>query len=478
MRKKIKLLLCVVSIVIFCGIFIVLSGYDQIDLSQNNNLSIIEQNGQKIIQMKIPAKSVTNNMQGSMFNIFINATMPEIPRFVYLYNGILSEEDINHQIKFESPDRENFKTSIPSKAEAPALSEEALGQYGGLPVDAVFDGAYFSEAYEQKTGGEITTRYPIYTAVFYSREILGMPIVGRSDMISVDLGENGELLYYKKIWRSLENVGKNVSVIPVQKAIEKLQRGETINQYQFSNDLVIYSIRLGYYEKDGSLEETFPTEAILEPVWVFYGNIPRSQSEIELYIYARQFASFTATPTYGKSPLTVTFTDTSDASPIKWNWDFGDGTTSIEKNPVHTYTTAGAYTITLTAWNDLGSDTMTKTSQILLGKKAIVTQAGSKLDELIAMINAMNLDKGIKNSLVQKLGNAKAKNTDALKFVDQTKETQANNMLNAEDNQMNAFMNDVKAQTGKAISTADAATLNSGATEIRGLIQAAIATPI
>jgi hypothetical protein len=90
----------------------------------------------------------------------------------------------------------------------------------------------------------------------------------------------------------------------------------------------------------------------------------------------------------------------------------------------------------------------------------------------------MNLDKGIKNSLVQKIGNAKAKNGDALKFIDQIKEKQANDMLNAEDNLMNAFMNDVAAQTGKAISTADAATLNSGATAIRALIQEAIAMPI
>jgi hypothetical protein len=134
--------------------------------------------------------------------------------------------------------------------------------------------------------------------------------------------------------------------------------------------------------------------------------------------------------------------------------------------------------VTLTAWNDLGSDTMTKTSHVLIGKKAIVIQTGTKLDELTATINAMNLDKGIRNSLTQKLENARTKNSDALKFIDQIKEKQANDMLNAEDNLMNAFMNDVAAQTGKAITAGDTATLNSGATVIRGLIQEAIATPI
>ena len=50
-------------------------------------------------------------------------------------------------------------------------------------------------------------------------------------------------------------------------------------------------------------------------------------------------ASFLADPTTGSTPLTVQFTDTSDAGsmPISnWLWDFGDGVTSTEQNPTHT----------------------------------------------------------------------------------------------------------------------------------------------
>lgn len=35
-------------------------------------------------------------------------------------------------------------------------------------------------------------------------------------------------------------------------------------------------------------------------------------------------------------------------------WDFGDGTTSSERNPTHTYALAGAYVVTLTAANAHG----------------------------------------------------------------------------------------------------------------------------
>jgi PKD repeat protein len=51
-------------------------------------------------------------------------------------------------------------------------------------------------------------------------------------------------------------------------------------------------------------------------------------------------------------------------SPTSWKWDFGDGATTIEKNPVHTYTSLGTFTVTLTVSNVNGQDTATKTGFI------------------------------------------------------------------------------------------------------------------
>jgi len=67
---------------------------------------------------------------------------------------------------------------------------------------------------------------------------------------------------------------------------------------------------------------------------------------------------FTATPTNGTAPLTVTFTDTSTNTPTSWLWDFGDGnsTNSTVQNPVHTYLSTGTYLANLTATNAAGSD--------------------------------------------------------------------------------------------------------------------------
>jgi len=63
--------------------------------------------------------------------------------------------------------------------------------------------------------------------------------------------------------------------------------------------------------------------------------------------------AFTAEPQSGTAPLAVTFTDTSTGCPTAWLWDFGDGGTSTEQHPVHTYTTPGNYTVTFSVDGDI-----------------------------------------------------------------------------------------------------------------------------
>ena len=50
-------------------------------------------------------------------------------------------------------------------------------------------------------------------------------------------------------------------------------------------------------------------------------------------------------------------------SAVSWEWDFGDGTTSSEKNPVHVYETGGYYVATLTAKSNSGH---TETKEVKL----------------------------------------------------------------------------------------------------------------
>lgn len=72
-------------------------------------------------------------------------------------------------------------------------------------------------------------------------------------------------------------------------------------------------------------------------------------------------ANFSGTPTSGKGPLTVNFTDSSfvpgGACPIiSWAWNFGDGTTSTLQNPPHVYAKRGLpYSVTLQVSSSAGA---------------------------------------------------------------------------------------------------------------------------
>lgn len=68
-------------------------------------------------------------------------------------------------------------------------------------------------------------------------------------------------------------------------------------------------------------------------------------------------ATFTANVTSGTAPLAVNFTDLSTNTPTSWLWDFGDGSTSTDQNPVHIFTSGGTYTVSLNATSAAGSNT-------------------------------------------------------------------------------------------------------------------------
>lgn len=80
-------------------------------------------------------------------------------------------------------------------------------------------------------------------------------------------------------------------------------------------------------------------------------------SDTKLFNYIVTYAlkptvDFIANKTSGICPFTVQFNATSSAPIATYAWDFGDGNTSTEKDPMHTYTNIGKYTVTLTVTAD------------------------------------------------------------------------------------------------------------------------------
>ncbi len=84
-------------------------------------------------------------------------------------------------------------------------------------------------------------------------------------------------------------------------------------------------------------------------------------------------AAFSFSPSSPAVGQSVQFTDTSLGNPTSWLWNFGDGTTSAAQNPSHTFTTASAYAVSLTAVNASGTGNATRTITVIPALTAAFT---------------------------------------------------------------------------------------------------------
>ena len=99
-------------------------------------------------------------------------------------------------------------------------------------------------------------------------------------------------------------------------------------------------------------------------------------------------AGFTSTANL----LEVTFTDgstDSDGTVVAWDWDFGDGSTSTEQNPSHTYAAGGTYPVTLTVSDDDdATDEVTNSVTVSDGGSEItLTASAYMVRDRTAMVN-------------------------------------------------------------------------------------------
>ncbi len=77
-------------------------------------------------------------------------------------------------------------------------------------------------------------------------------------------------------------------------------------------------------------------------------------------------ADFEATQTSAECPpLITTFKDKSSGDVTKWSWNFGDGQSSVLRNPVNTYQVPGIYDVTLEVTNYAGCTTTFKVDDLV-----------------------------------------------------------------------------------------------------------------
>jgi PKD repeat protein len=131
------------------------------------------------------------------------------------------------------------------------------------------------------------------------------------------------------------------------------------------NSVMLYPSRNGY-EIDPSKPSITKLDG--QEYDVTYNSLSSSDIEMINKIYFKNTpeALFTVSTRFPQPNVNIQFTDYSANNPTSWLWDFGDGVTSTEQNPSHTYLNSGEYSVSLSVTNNKGSDIELKKGYILV----------------------------------------------------------------------------------------------------------------
>jgi beta propeller repeat protein len=122
----------------------------------------------------------------------------------------------------------------------------------------------------------------------------------------------------------------------------------------------------GLYTISLTVWNSWSRDAKVIPDYITVGTVPH--------------ANFSFNPPSGPAPLTVQFNDISTGQPNAWHWDFGDGSSSDEQNPVHIFINPGNYTVCLNCVNQFGNSSTTRS---MLAVPATWTQNSLKIPGLL-----------------------------------------------------------------------------------------------
>ncbi len=185
----------------------------------------------------------------------LNTELPKAPAKVPIYRVVGDESKVWSSGEMRKPD------SLPNVEEAIKIALNAI-DVDKKELRLAFAKTEYVKTINTKTG-EVVKEEPLLVNVKFERILNGMPVVGPGGEIQVLIGDGGKILTFVKIWRKLEYAGE-VSVIPAEKALEKLKRGEVMNRPMASLKLDIEKVELGYYAEGLGKKQDF-----YKPVWIF-----------------------------------------------------------------------------------------------------------------------------------------------------------------------------------------------------------------
>jgi PKD repeat protein len=258
--------------------------------------------------------------------------------------------------------------TVTSSSSAPVAAFKSTDTYGDAPLTIQFiDSSTNSPtawAWSFGDGGTSSSQNPshtytsagTYTVTMTATNSGGSSTSTELDMITVDITE--------PIASFEANVTSGRSPLTVQ-FTDTSTNAPTSWYWSFGDGGTSAEQNPAYeYDDDGTYSVSF-TATNSEG-----SNTTTTSKFINVTSIAAPVPSFEADMTSGTAPLTVQFADTSVNAPVSWEWTFGDGSTSMQQSPRHTYSATGLYSVTLTVTNDGGSRTATTSNYITVTSDA------------------------------------------------------------------------------------------------------------
>ncbi|WP_206503287.1 PQQ-dependent sugar dehydrogenase [Streptomyces chrestomyceticus] len=191
------------------------------------------------------------------------------------------------------------------------------------------------------TGSESPMAGPVYRYDAASTSQVKFPQAYDGNFFAGEFGRR----WIKRIEQTADGTGRTINAFP--------WKGTQVMDMAFGPDGALYVLDYGtgYFNGDAN-------SALYRIENATGGHSPVAEAK--------------ADRTSGQAPLRAKFTAAAtdaDGDPLTYTWDFGDGTTSNQQNPAHTYRKDGTYTATVTA-KDPGGRTGTASVYLTVGNTA------------------------------------------------------------------------------------------------------------
>ena len=339
--------------------FVFLTFYDP-DLSNDISVNDLQL---KARELDAPAQSWNTTSDWTMikdglsyhnwYNIEIEVNVAAGTYDVYV-DGVLEGDDISKWEGYSSPTvtQISFSTGAAGQGNFYVDNVEAPPGLSSLIVDSAFDDNADSEVLREKNA-------PDYSVVLTNAVASGRVV---ADAIRISHADNPPEVIEADFYAALPRSGE----APLQVNFENQSTGDiSARHWDFGDgttndtrDSVEHSYTApGTYTVSLTVSGPAGGDTETKVNYITIGGATPLQAEF-------------SSPSNREStaPFEISFEDRSSGNIVSWLWDFGDGQTSISRNPAHTYSSPGLYSVSLTVTD--ASHIVTETKQSFIRAKA------------------------------------------------------------------------------------------------------------